>query len=136
MALLPGASQQVFISLLATLGEPDYSHLTALSFSSQPTLNGVVLPSYPVEVPSATIDQTVNLPSIFPAITNLVCIAVMDITNPGQNFSLTTTAGSGRMLIAASSPWFYMAGGGAPPIIYLSNSNLTTSLILITLISN
>ena len=136
MSLLPGAPQSAYIALEAYLGYPDYSHQTVIDYVSPTTLQGIVQAGYPAIVPPNTTDQAGNLASLFPELAYLLFLVVMDATTPGQPFSFTTVAGSGRLSVAASSFFSYMPNGGTPPTLYLTNPNNTEALIQIGIISN
>jgi hypothetical protein len=137
---LSAIGQQCYISLQAYLGYPDYSHVTAIDYSSaasNPTLTAAAQSSTPVSVAANTTDQSFNLATLFPALTGLVFISLVDITGTPQPFSFGTAAGTGRQSVAAGAWAAWMPNGGAPPTIFLTNPSTTTaSNILISVLSN
>lgn len=139
MATLPASPQQAYISLQAYLGAPDYSHETVIDFNSAstfPNLTAAVMEAYDYLLVNGASYTAVNLATQFPAISNAVFIAVMDVTVPGQTFGISTASASGLVTIAPSCWWSFMPNGGALPTIYLTNTNATSGLIRIAALSN
>jgi len=136
MTTLPVTAQQAYISLRANLGYPDYTNQPLINFVSSTTFTAAALAINEVTVSANTTDQAVNLSTLFPALSNLLFVMFIDITTPGQPFSITSVSGSGRLSVAANSFYAYMPNTSSGPTLYLTNANSTSSLIQIAVLSN
>ena len=128
------ATKAMVCYIQAFLGEPDWSHDTAINYKTADTATGAVVQTLLVNVLAAATDYEVDLDVLFPVVDNCQFVAVQDVTNPTQAFSFATQPG-GRKAIQAGAPICWLQNGGRPGKIYLSNANAGTSQILVTVIS-
>jgi hypothetical protein len=133
---LAAASQYAYVSLQTYLGAPDYSHQTLIDYVSPTTFTAAAADSLTVTVPPSTTDQTANLATLFPGLQAALFVAIIDITVPGQTFSVTTVSGGGRVAVAGSSWFAYMPNTTTLPTLYLTNPNTTTADLKILVLSN
>jgi hypothetical protein len=126
MAALP---KLLAVYMQAFLGEPDYSHQTGINFVAPSTLQGGALFTTAIEIPAGG-NAGANLQSLFPGATNVQFVALMDITNPGQAFTI-----NGLIPVAAGSPIAWVQNGGAPPNLTLTNPGVAAGLVQAVVIS-
>jgi hypothetical protein len=141
MANLPGTSQQLYYSLQAYLGPPDYTHQTIIDIVSPTTFSAIIAQITNYEIAASTSYQSVNLSTIFPAVSNAIFLVVCDVTSPNQTFGISTVNGSGSITIAAITGtyggfWCCTPNGGTLPTLYMSNPNSTPGLLQIGVFSN
>ena len=128
------ATKAMVCYIQAFLGEPDFSHDTAINYKTADTATGAVVQTLLVNVSAGATDFEVDLDDFFPAIDNCQFVAIQDVTNPTQAFSFATQPG-GRKAIQAGAPVCWLQNGSTPGKIYLSNANAGVSQILVTIIS-
>lgn len=130
------ATKALKIYLQCFLGEPTFAHETVVNYQNADTDTGAVVQDVLINVPVSTTDQQVVLATYFPNISNCRFIVVQDLTNPGQQFSFATDAGSNRVPVQAGAFVAWVQDGGAPKSLYLTNPSATTaSDILISVVS-
>lgn len=90
-----------------------------------------------VNIPANTTNQSLNLATLLPSATAGVFLYLMENTNPPTGFSFSTTSAGTFLPINPGGYVSFRLGGGALPTVYLTNTNLTTSVnILIGVASN
>jgi hypothetical protein len=134
-ATLAGTAQPTYISLQAYLGPSDYAHQTVIDYVSPQTQTATVANMVTISVPASTSYQAVNLATLFPSLTSCVFLSAVDVTSPGQGFSISTVNGSGNITVAPGAWFAYMPNSGAPPTVYLTNTSTTAALVQISVMS-
>ena len=83
-----------------------------------------------IVIPPNTVDQVLNLATLFPGINTALVFVIADITSsPGVPINFGMAAGGARFNMAAMG-FFVVRVNGSAPTLYLDNPSLTQNGIL------
>ena len=124
------ATQPLYISLQAFLGEPDYTHETILNFIAAATLTGSVVYKTTVAVPNSTTDQQVDMSALFPNLTACKMLVVIEVSSTPLAISVGLSAGT-RVALTAGYPMIFFPNAGTPPDVYLTNASGSAAEVMV-----
>ena len=113
------AANQIEINAQVSYGLGWQANTNLLNYIEPGTTTALFANSTTVFIPPNTIDQQINLATLFPNINTAVLWGVADISNPGQPFSLGMAAGGARYAIAAGGFQINRVAGSAP-VLYVT----------------
>jgi hypothetical protein len=125
------AAAQAVISLRSYFNPLGPTQQSLLNSSTPDAFTADVAEVHTVTVAASTSNASFALATLFPAITAPVFLYVVDVSNPGIGFKITTSSGTGKMGVAPNFWFAYMADGAtALPTIYIDNPSSTQTLYL------
>jgi hypothetical protein len=125
------AAQQAVISLRSYFAPQGPTQQAILNSTTPDSFTADAAEVHTVSVPPSTTDQSFDLATLFPTMTAPVFCGIVDVSNPGIGFKITTVSGSGRVGVAPNFWWAYMGDGTtALPTVYISNASSTQTLYL------
>ncbi len=127
---IPQTAQQVIIAGQLAFGLGWSATTVLMNYQEPSTTTCTLQASSVVKIPKNTTNNTINLATLFPAVTTAVAYSIADITSsPGQQVAVGMASSGSRFQMAPMGMMMFRVNGSSPTL-YCDNASMTTDAYL------